>query len=226
MSSIKVIRVEGVCVFRKSPLENSYFISYPDLSIIQKRLTGWLDGWVGLVGGHGLDRAPWRAQSHHQTVTKTKRSVTKRWWACCQGRQAIQPWLKNQQPADRLYGGWGAAAAAAAVAESSMLPTSSPANSKYKIKSKFWNKYSTSVQKDVIKTKAFTRLNDNTFQLFIFQNKNIQTLQNTNVNNKPNLTVPCPGSLNKTILSIQSRLHAEDPEVNTHIKQRKGSKEN
>lgn len=51
--------------------------------------------WVGLVGGHGLDRAPRGAQSHHQTVTKTKRSVTKRWWACCQGRQAIQPWLKS-----------------------------------------------------------------------------------------------------------------------------------
>lgn len=31
---------------------------------------------MGLLGGHGLDRTPWGAQSHHQTVTKTKRSVT------------------------------------------------------------------------------------------------------------------------------------------------------
>lgn len=48
---------------------------YPDLSIIQKRLTGG-GRWVGLLCSHGLDRTPRGAQSHHQTVTKTKRSVT------------------------------------------------------------------------------------------------------------------------------------------------------
>lgn len=29
-----------------------------------------------LLGGRGLDRTPWRAPSHHQTVTKTNRSET------------------------------------------------------------------------------------------------------------------------------------------------------
>lgn len=118
----RLMRLEGVFFFQGSTLENSYFIgSYPDLSIIQKRLTG-RGRWVGLLGGQGLDRTPWGAQSHCQTVTKTKRSVTERWWACCQGRPGTQPRAKSSRH-------W----------QQRCAPTSSPANWKCEIKIKLQN---------------------------------------------------------------------------------------
>lgn len=118
----RLMRLEGFFFFQGSTLENSYFIgSYPDLSIIQKRLTG-RGRWVGLLGGQGLDRTPWGAQSHCQTVTKTKRSVTERWWACCQGRPGTQPRAKSSRH-------W----------QQRCAPTSSPANWKCEIKIKLQN---------------------------------------------------------------------------------------
>lgn len=95
-----------VCVFHGFPLEKFIFHKKPIQTYPLFRNV-WLRGgvWVGLVGGHGLDRTPWGAQSHQQTVTKTKRSVTKRWWACCQGRMRIQPWRKGSSRW-QAYGGW------------------------------------------------------------------------------------------------------------------------